>query len=501
MMPYILLLSIVVPGMVSVFIFLTRYQMGRKAGWIAGGGLLFSSVLLLIGGMKVYQGEIIAEQYPFVGPNISFDLLGDGLSIACGLIINLLCAALAFYSIHYVEHRIEVIYGDVDEKTWLSYYAGFYSLFLGFPIGFMGVCFVRNLIAMYFFLEVLPLVLYFLMAYYGYIERVRVALMCLLWASVGAVFFLSGILLIFAQTNNFNISGVYAIAGNPKTFWIILLILIGLLTKMAVFPFHSWMPWVHAEHPTCIAGLLAVYANIAAYIMVRVLIMPLHEDFKVFSIPLMVMALFTMVYGSFLTMAQDDVKRFAACSTVSQISYSLFGIAALTTYSVEGGMFFFLSHIMGKTILFSTAGLLVYATHTRDIREMGGLGSKLPITMLLWACGSMMLSGFPPFSGFPAEWIMFTGIFQKGVQDPTAMVAAILGVSAIALTVSYTFWGMKRIFFGPLAGNLATEKIKDPPLTMTVPLLFVAGVSITLGLYPKLIMNLLHLVIGGSLPS
>jgi len=500
-MSYVLLLSIVVPTVVSVFIYLTRYQTARVAGWITGISLLFSSVLLLSAGIRVYRGEVLIEKYPFVGPKISFDLLGDGLSIACAVIINLLCAALAFYSIHYANYRVEAVYGKLDKKTWCVYYARYFSLFLGFPVGFMGVCFVKNLIAMYFFLEVLPLVLYFLMAYYGYIERVRVAFMCLLWAGVGAVFFLIGILMIYAQTNSFDISEINTIAGNPKSFWIIFVILLAILTKMAVFPFHSWMPWVHAEHPTCIAGLLAVYANIAAYILVRIILLPLPDDFRVFSIPLMIMAVLTMVYGSFLTMAQDDVKRFAACSTISQVSYSLLGIAALTTYSVEGGMFFFLSHIMGKTILFSTAGLLVYATHTRDIREMGGLGAKMPITMLLWACGAMMLSGFPPFSGFPAEWIMFAGIFQKGAKDTTAMVTGILGVSAIALTVSYTFWGMQRIFFGPLAANLARQKIKDPPLTMTIPLLLVACVSITLGLYPKLIMNLLHMVIGGSLPS
>ena len=497
MMSHILLLILIMPALASIFIFLTRYQTGRKAGWIAGCSLLFSEFLLLIAGIRVFRGEVISEQYPFVGPKISFDLLGDGLSITCVFIMNLLCTALAFYSIHYVDHRIEVIYGDVDERTWLQHYTRFYSLFLGFPLGFIGVAFVKNLIAMYFFLELLPLVLFFIMAYFGYIERVRVALMCLLWACVGAVFFLSGILLIFSQTNSFNISEVHAIAGNPLAFWIILLILIALLMKMAVFPFQVWMPWVHAEHPTCIAGLLAVYANIAAYIMVRALIMPLHDDFKVFGIPLMIIAVFTMGYGSFLAMAQDDVKRFAACSTISQISYSLLGLAALTTYSVEGGIFFFLSHIMGKTILFSTAGLLVYATHTRDIREMGGLGAKLPITMLLWACGSMMLSGLPPFSTFPAEWIMFTGIFQRGVQNTPAMVVAILGVGAVTLTVSYTFWAMKRIFFGPLNPNLSNHEIKDPPLTMTVPLLLIAGVSIILGLYPKVIMDCLHLVLGG----
>ena len=82
------------------------------------------------------------------------------------------------------------------------------------------------------------------------------------------------------------------------------------------------MPWVHAEHPTCIAGLLAVYANIALYVLVRIIVLPLHDDLDVFRIPVMIMALITMVYGSLLTLAQDDVKRIAACSTISQISYS-----------------------------------------------------------------------------------------------------------------------------------------------------------------------------------
>ncbi|MDD5154363.1 MAG: complex I subunit 5 family protein, partial [Desulfovibrionales bacterium] len=420
-MPNILLQIIFVPALISIFIFLARYQIGKKAGWLAGYGLLYTTYLLFSAGLRIYGGmPNIHEEYLLIAPNIRLALFADGLSVAVAFIANVLCTVLCFYSIRYVDHRVEIIYGHLTEREDASYYTRFFYLFPFFPMGFMGISFAANLIAMYFFLEVLTVTLYFLMAYFGYVERVKIAMMCLLWGIFSAVFFLAGSLLIYSQLGSFEISKIPALAGNPLTFWIILIFLIGLFAKLAIFPFHVWMPWIHAEHPTCIAGLLAVYANIAAYIIVRILILPLFNDFQVFGIPIMVMALITMIYGSLLTMAQTDIKRIAACSTISQIAYSMLGLGALTMVSIEGGMFFFLSHIMGKTIFFSTAGLVVYTTGIRDIRNMGGLARKMPITALLWVSGAMMLSGFPPFSSFTAEWIMFTGIFERGASNSTA---------------------------------------------------------------------------------
>jgi formate hydrogenlyase subunit 3/multisubunit Na+/H+ antiporter MnhD subunit len=203
------------------------------------------------------------------------------------------------------------------------------------------------------------------------------------------------------------------------------------------------------------------------------------------------------VYGSLLTLAQTDIKRLAACSTISQIAYSVLGLGALTAASVEGGMFFFLSHIMGKTVFFSTAGIVVYVTGIRDMRDLGGLARKMPVTATLWVIGCMMLSGFPPFSSFTAEWIMFTGIFERGVlSGPLGLTVAIGGVTAILLTVAYTFGAARTIFFGPLNPSLASMDLRDPPWTMTVPLLVVVMVSIGLGLYPGPMMDLLHSVIG-----
>ncbi|MDY6967119.1 MAG: proton-conducting transporter membrane subunit [Spirochaetota bacterium] len=498
MMSHILLQIIVVPAVISLFILLTRHRIGRKAGWIAGCSLIYTTLLLIFACVQAYNGEVIVEKYPFVGPAITFDLLADGLSLPVALIINILCTALAFYSIHYVEHRIEAIYGDVDERTFLNHYSRFYSLFLGFPLGFMGVCFVQNLIGMYFFLEILPLPLYFIMAMFGYVDRVRVAMICLMWAVVGASFFLAGAVIVYFKIGSFNIPDLHLLAGDPMTFWIILLILITLLAKMAVVPLHVWMPWVHAEHPTCIAGLLAVYANIAIYVMVRVLVIPFPEDFKAFGTVLLVLGLITMVYGSLLTMGQIDVKRFAACSTISQLAYSLLGVAAMTIYSIEGGLFFFLGHIMGKTILFSTAGILVYTTGIRDMRQLGGLAPKMPITAALWIMGAMMLSAFPPMASFPAEWIMFTGIFENGLQSMSmGLLVAIFAAAAIILTVAYTFRSVKIIFFGPLSPELDSDKIKDPPLSMSLPLLGIASVSIILGVCPKFAIDLFHSVISG----
>jgi NADH-quinone oxidoreductase subunit M len=383
-----------VPVIAALFILLTRRILRRKVRFVPCITLLYTTALLFIAGISVYQGTPIHEEYGW-GPYVSFGLLADGLSLPVALIINIICTALSFYSLHYVEHRIEIIYGAEDEKTQLSYHTTYFWLYFLFPISFLGICFATNLIIIYLFIELLVIPLYFIMSYFGYVERFRVAVMCFLWGIVGGTFVLFGSVLVYSQIGSFEISELHTLAGNPMVFWIALLIFIGLFTKMAVFPLHVWMPSVHAEHPTCIAGLLAVYANIAAYVIVRVLILPLSDDIKVFGVPIMILALITIVYGAILTLAQDDVKRLCACSTISQISYSLIGLGALTIWSIEGGIFYFLSHILGKTILFSTAGIVVYVTGIRDMNKLGGLIHKMPITAVLWITAASILTGVP----------------------------------------------------------------------------------------------------------
>jgi NADH-quinone oxidoreductase subunit M len=203
----------------------------------------------------------------------------------------------------------------------------------------------------------------------------------------------------------------------------------------------------------------------------------------------MVLALITMVYAAYLTMGQDDVKRLFACSTIGQTAYSLFGIASMTAMGVDGAVFYFMSHVIGKCILFSVAGILVVQTGTRSIKEMGGLAQKMPLTATLCLIGAMILSAVPPLSGFQAEWVLFTGVFTQGITSTPYLVLAVLGIFATFLTSVYTFWPAIRIFFGPLSP--AMEKVKEAPLSMTIPLCVLAVVSVLIGIFPNLIMHFL----------
>ena len=492
----VLLQLLLTPALASLLILLTRRRIGHAAGWIVAGSLLYTTCLAVFVTVEISRRGVVFDESLVLAPGVGLRLLADGLSAPPLAVILLLCTALAFYSIRYVEHRIEVLYAAETAATRAGYYTRFFTLLPYFPVGFIGTILSTNLVAVYFFLEVLTIALFFLMAYFGYRERVRIAFVSLAWGIVGALFFLVGSLVVYSQIGSLAIPDLHEMAGTPLVTGALVLFIISLMMKLAVVPFHVWMPAVHAEHPTCIAGLLAVYANLAVYVLIRVAVVPLGADFARFGPPLMVLALVTMIYGSLLTLAQTDIKRLAACSTISQIAYSVLGLAALTVVSVEGSMFFFLSHIMGKTVFFSTAGIVVYVTGIRDMDALGGLAKKMPITAALWIIGCMMLSGFPPFSSFTAEWIMFTGIFDRGVRGgPLGLAVAIGGVTAILLTVAYSFGAARKIFFGPLSPQLAGTDLRDPPWTMTVPLLVVAGVSVALGLYPEPLMNLLHRVI------
>ena len=497
-MPGLLLQILLAPAATAALVVAARRRGGRTSGWIAALGLVYTSFLVGLAGIEIAGGATLHEEYLAIAPGVRLGLLADGLSFPVLAVVVLLCTALATYSIRYVEHRVGKLYGDLPAAVQATYYTRFFALFPFFPLGFIGTILSTNLVSLYFFMEVLTITLFFLMAFFGYRERVRIAFMSLAWGIIGALLFLAAALIVYSATGSLEISDIARLAGSPVVTGAIVLFLIGLMMKLAVFPFHVWMPSVHAEHPTCIAGLLAVYANLALYVIVRVLVLPLGADFAPFGPPLMALALLTMVYGSLLTLAQTDIKRLAACSTISQIAYSVLGLGALTSAGVEGGMFFFLSHIMGKTLFFSTAGIIVYTTGIRDMRQLGGLARKMPLTAGLWVTGAMMLSGFPPFSSFTAEWIMFTGIFERGVLDgPVTIAIGLGGILAILLTVAYSFGAARQIFFGPLSPALeGREDLADPSWTMTAPLIVVAVASVVLGMWPSVILDLLHGVVG-----
>jgi NADH-quinone oxidoreductase subunit M len=491
--PYVLLQVIVVPLITAIICLALGKRLGKNVGWIAGGALAYTTFLLSYVGYQFWvNNTVVTEHYSWSTAtfSINFGLYADGLSIPVALVMNLLCAACAVYSINYMDHRIGELYGKENKGMFTLYF----SIYLLFSVGLVGVALSTNLIAMFLFVELALVPSYIMIDLFGYVDRHRIAMMYFIWNHIGAAIFLSGIVLAYVGTGSFEISALSSITGTSIGFWVCLLVVVGWLVKMATFGFHVWLPHAHGEHPTSIAAIIATIVGLGSYVMVRLLYGQLFASFQIFSLPLMVLALVTMIYGAYLSISQDDVKRLYACSTVGQTAYSLLGVASMTTLGVAGGVFYFISHIIGKCILFSVAGILITQTGVRNMKEMGGLAKQMPWTATICIIGSLILSAVPPLAGFQAEWIMFTGIFQRGIAgDFPYLIIGIIAIFATFLTSVYTFWPVMRIFFGPVAPKM--ETVKEAPKSMLIPLFVLGLVSLIIGMFPDLVMKFLTSVI------
>jgi NADH-quinone oxidoreductase subunit M len=471
--------------------YLAAPRLGKLVGWIAFAAL-FATTFLLVGGgwSQLFSGGSLAPESYTWAPTagLTFGFLADGLSFPIAILVNLVLAATAVYSMPYMQNRIKSLYG-VDRPERFGVY---YLSFLMVAAGLVGIVLSTNLIELYLFLELVLIPTFVIISLFGYVQKERVAIIYIIWNQLGAFIFLAGIAIFYSSTGTFDLTAksLQVASASSLAYWIAGLILIGWLVKMAVFGVHMWLPITEAEPPTSFAPTMAVVSGIGAYVIARILFFGMPSIFSAFSLPLMAWAVITMFYGGAVAMSQNDVKYIFAWSTMSQTAYSILGLASGATLGAVGGVFFFGSQILGKFVMFAVAGILLTQTGLRDVKQMGGLAGKMPFTAALFVLGALILSAVPPTSGFQAEWIMFAGIFTQGAQGSSAyLLVAMLGLVATLFTVAYTFWPVKKIFFGPLASGL--EGVKEAPLTMTLPLLAVVVVSILIGIYPDLVSKFL----------
>ncbi len=480
-----------VPLVAAAGCYLAAPKLGKQVGWVAFASLFITTFLLVVGGWSQLfsGGSPIPESYTWASTaGLTFGFVADGLSFPVAILVNLVLAATAVYSMPYMQNRIRSLYGEDRPARYGLYYLSFLMV----AAGLIGIVLSSNLIELYLFLELVLIPTFVIISLFGYVQKERVGIIYIIWNQLGAFIFLAGIALFYSATGTFDLtaSSLSAAATSSLAYWIAGLILIGWLVKMAVFGVHMWLPITEAEPPTAFAPTMAVVSGIGAYVIARVLFFGMPTIFSAFALPLMAWAVITMFYGGAVAMAQNDVKYIFAWSTMSQTAYSILGLASTSAIGAAGAVFFFGSQVLGKFVMFAVAGILLTQTGFRDVKQMGGLASKMPFTAALFVLGALILSAVPPTSGFQAEWMMFAGIFSQGAQGSLAyMLVAILGLIATLFTVAYTFWPVKRIFFGPLASGL--EGVKEAPLSMTVPLLGLVVASILIGIYPDLVSKFL----------
>lgn len=488
---YMQVLQILLVPLVFVFVvYAAGVRWGAKAGWFSFAALGYSTFLTLLAG---WQGGV--QEFYDWSPIGLFGLKADGLSIPILFTIALLCTLMSIYSIPYMQHVIG------DEKREFGLY---YALLTLYSVGMMGAVLATNLIEFYLFFELMLIPSYFLIAKWGYGDRDRISFMYFMWTHIGALSFLAGILSIGYLSGSFDLAKIVAstIPANLRLF-IVGLMVLGLLVKMAAFGLHIWLPHAHAEAPTPISALLSpAMIGIGGYAIVRLVMTILPTAFFEISTVLAIWAIVTMFYGGAMALVQDDIKRLLAYSSVSQMGYILLGISSFQVLGVSGSMFQYVTHGLGKGILFMVAGTIIMQAHgLRSISKMGGLASKMPITATAAIIGFLTIMGIPPTTGFISEFLIFAGSFNQAFAANSMLRIALsfLGVVSTALTAGYSLWAVKRIFFGKLPDEL--NNVTEAPWVVTGPLLVLAAISLILGIYPDLVEKLLlpavKMILGG----
>ena len=474
----LLLGTVVLPLAIVPVVWFLSGRLRARVGWVATIPLALSTLIVLFSGWR----GIVVETFRWE-PIGYFGFRADGLSIPVVFTVTLLCSVIAVYSMPYMTHRLG---GDSKE------YGLYFALYLLYSTGMIGAVLATNLIEFYLFFELMLVPSYFLIARWGYGDRDRISFMYFMWTHVGALAFLAGILTLWGVSGTFDLSALAsAVIPEPYRFWITITILAGLLVKMAAFGVHIWLPHAHAEAPTPISALLSpAMIGIGGYAIVRILITVSPELIGAVSFQLSLWALITMVYGGLMALVQDDIKRLMAYSSISQMGYILLGVASVQLQGVSGSMFHYLSHGMGKGILFMVAGIIIVQAHdTRSISKLGGLAKRMPVTATAALIGFLTILGVPPTSGFISEFLIFFGSV-KSAMEPLVFQRLIVSIGAVvstAITAGYTLWTMKRVFFGGLPSEMT--EVEEAPFTMTAPLVLLATTAVILGILPDLVTS------------
>ncbi|HLZ38991.1 MAG TPA: NADH-quinone oxidoreductase subunit L [Mycobacteriales bacterium] len=393
----------------------------------------------------------------------------DGLSATVALMVCIVALLVQFYSIGYMK-------GDPRYSS----YAAIVSLFTA---AMLLVVLAADLLMLLIGWEVMGICSYLLIGHYWEHEYARsAAVKAFLTTRTGDVGFLFGIFTLGIGAGSFRISDVLAADLAHGTVVVgTLLLLCGVVGKSAQFPLHTWLPDAMAG-PTPISALIHAATMVAAGIYLVARLFPVFTRSVVTLDVLAVIAAITMLGAALAALAQDDIKRVLAYSTVSQLAYMAGGL------SVGGygpGIFHLLTHAGFKALLFLAAGAVIHTVGTNLMSEMGGLRRGLPITFPTMTIGLAALAGLPPFSGFFSKESILGAAHEAATHGEGAAASStfawlvlVVGMATVFVTAAYVTRLWLRTFFGP---SRSAAAVVEAPFTMTLPLVLLAVPSALLG--------------------
>jgi NADH-quinone oxidoreductase subunit M len=471
------------------------------------GALLATLATLAVVGLLVYRfpadgvGEFAVFDMPWLvaqpaglpAIDVRFSIGLDGLGVWLFALSALLMVTCVLVSWRAIEDRAPLFYG----------------LLLLLEFGCLGVFTARDILLFYVFFEFTLIPLFFLIGIWGSEDRRYAAAKFFVFTLAGSMLTFLGILAIVLLGSpdgqlTFSIPELTAnLAAHPiDPVWqlvIFLALFAGFAIKVPLFPLHTWLPLAHTQAPTAGSVILAgVLLKIGTYGFLRFSI-PMLPDATATCAPwLLWLSVIGIIYGALVALAQKDMKRLIAYSSVSHLGFCMLGVFALTRLGVQGGTLQMINHGLSTGGLFALIGMLYERYHTREIAQLGGVARKLPLLTFFMVLFTLSSIGLPGLNGFAGEFLLLLGTFQRAFAESPAdvlvqyRVIAVAAVSGVVLGAWYMLWLVQRVFFGPLkephhdGGHAPVRDLSFREVMALAPL---AVFVVWIGLHPQFFLS------------
>lgn len=448
-------------------------QMWVAAVLVINFGLLLSQ----LGGEKSFVlFRLTAELPVFFRP--------DGLSKLFGVLVSVMWLASGLFSFEYMHH----------EKNHTRYYS-FFLISLGVLI---GLGFAGNYLTLYLFFELMTLLTMPLALHSGTKEAIAAGVKYVLYSIFGASMGLLGLFFLyrFGTTLDFVPGGVLDMAlvsgQEGLLLAVFFAVVVGFGAKAGMFPLHAWLPTAHPVAPAPASAVLSgVITKAGVLAIIRVIYYQIGIDFLAgtwVQIAWLVLALITVFMGSMMAYKENVLKKRLAYSTVSQVSYVLFGLFLMNATGMLGALLHIVCHSVIKDVLFLCAGAIIYKTHKTEVSQLRGIGKEMPIVMWCFTLVSLALIGIPPLCGFISKWYLAMGALESGIAVLGWLGPVILLVSAL-LTAGYLFSITIVGFFPGADYDYSKLEKKEPSLYMIVPLVVLTIAAVIFGVFPKPLLD------------
>ncbi|TAA26627.1 monovalent cation/H+ antiporter subunit A [Pseudoxanthomonas winnipegensis] len=492
-----LLIPLLALPFVMAAIVAAAHRLPRTAlAWLAALAPLGGLALLAAMAPAILDGQVLVDRHawlPRIG--LEFTLRVDGLAWMFALLVLAIGALVVMYARYYLSERDSV-----------PRFLAFLLLFMG---AMLGVVVSGNLLLLCVFWELTSLTSFLLIGFWTQRKDAREgARMALVVTGGGGLALLGGVLLIGRVVGSFDLEAVLdagdTLRASPLYPWALFLVLGGIFTKSAQFPFHFWLPQAMAA-PTPVSAYLHSATMVKAGVFLLARLHPALAGTDLFFYTVSTLGAVTLLLGAWYAIFQHDLKGLLAYSTISHLGLitMLFGLS--TPMAVVAGVFHILNHAVFKASLFMAAGIIDHETGTRDIRRLGGLRRLMPFTSTLAIVASLSMAGIPLLNGFLSKEMFFAAALETPAPLPMRVFTGIAALLAGVLGVAYSLRFVYETFFGQGPRDLEVVP-HEPPRWMKIPIEVLVVLCVAVGVFPALtVAGVLHAgvfaILGAATPD